>query len=69
MNPTLTSAWQTLTRHATEIRATHLRELLADAGRFAAFTCEAEGLLLDYTRQRVNGRTMELLQIWPRTQT
>lgn len=62
MNPTLTNAWQTLSQHATELRAIHMREFLAGSGRFAACSCEAEGLLLDYTRQRLNARTLELLQ-------
>lgn len=61
MSVTSSTAWNALTRHATEIRATHLRDLLADADRFAAFSCEAEGVLLDFTRQRANARTLELL--------
>lgn len=61
MSITSAAAWNALTRHAAEIRATHLRDLLADDARFAACSCEAEGLLLDFTRQRVTARTLELL--------
>jgi len=62
MNPDLSTAWQQLQKHAAEQKRVHVRELLADPKRFAGFSCEAEGLLLDYTRQRVNSRALELLQ-------
>lgn len=54
--------WQALERHAAESRATHLRDLFAaDPGRFDRFSrCELN-LLLDFSRQRVTGKTLELL--------
>ncbi|MGH8311211.1 MAG: glucose-6-phosphate isomerase, partial [Steroidobacteraceae bacterium] len=57
-----TTAWNTLAQHASHTRTRHVRELLDDPKRFAQFSCEAEGLLLDYTRQRVDARALELLQ-------
>jgi glucose-6-phosphate isomerase len=62
MNPTLTTAWTMLAQHAGPLRARHVRDLLDDPKRFAQFTCEADGLLLDYTRQRLDARALELLQ-------
>ncbi len=61
MNPTLSSAWQQLADHARGQQGSHLRQLLAGETRFAAFSREAEGLLLDFTRQRLDARTLELL--------
>lgn len=54
--------WQALERHAAESRATHLRDLFAaDPGRFDRFSrCELN-LLFDFSRQRVTGKTLELL--------
>jgi glucose-6-phosphate isomerase len=56
-------AWQALESHAEELRQLHLRELFAsEPGRFEALHLDALDLLLDYSRQRVQGRTMALLQ-------
>lgn len=54
--------WQALERHAAESRTTHLRDLFAaDPGRFDKFSrCELN-LLFDFSRQRVTGKTLELL--------
>ncbi|HTH94275.1 MAG TPA: glucose-6-phosphate isomerase [Rhodocyclaceae bacterium] len=60
---TLTSlpAWRALLAH-TATPLPHLRELFAaDAQRFANFSVEFDGWLLDYSKQRVNSETMELL--------
>ena len=46
---------------ATEIEGAHLRDLLGDAERCEAMTCECEGLFMDYSRQRVDKNTMDLL--------
>ncbi|HEU4529925.1 MAG TPA: glucose-6-phosphate isomerase [Steroidobacteraceae bacterium] len=61
LNPSLTTAWEALSRHAAEERAIHVRDLLDDPKRFAQFSCEAQGMLLDYTRQRLDARALELL--------
>lgn len=54
--------WQALADHRAEIGASHLRELFAaDGGRFERFSLRAAGLFLDYSKNRVDTRTMVLL--------
>lgn len=50
-----------LRAHADELAGQHLRDLLADPARCAAMRAEAGGLLLDYSRQRADARTVPLL--------
>jgi glucose-6-phosphate isomerase len=55
-------AWQALAGHQTEISDAHLRQLFeADAGRAERFTAEGAGLLLDYSKNRITAKTIELL--------
>src|SRR6201995_11438 len=55
-------AWQALKRHHEEIAGVHLRELFAaDAGRGERMTAEAAGLYLDYSKNRINDETLQLL--------
>jgi glucose-6-phosphate isomerase len=55
-------AWQALEQHHGEIAGRHLRDLFAaDAGRAERMTVEAEGVVFDYSKNRVDGRTIELL--------
>jgi len=62
VNPTATPAWAALNQHAVAQRAAHLRYLFAsDPDRFATLSCEAAGVLLDYSRQRITRATLELL--------
>ena len=66
-NPlTQTAAWAALTEHAAANRGVHLRDqFAADPRRFASLSLEAEGLLLDYSKQRVTTETMRLLrELW-----
>ena len=57
-----TSAWQALTTHATSLRQRHLRELFAaDAKRFTRFSRQHDGLLLDFSKQRIDADTHRLL--------
>ncbi|HYE18799.1 MAG TPA: glucose-6-phosphate isomerase [Tepidisphaeraceae bacterium] len=59
---TQSPSWQGLKQHHAEIASTHMRDLFAqDAGRFAEFSAKFEDILLDYSKNRVTGRTMELL--------
>ena len=54
--------WQELRHHAAETGNLHLSELLADdASRFSNFSLRQGNLLLDYSKQRVNHKTIELL--------
>lgn len=55
-------AWQALATHRRELADTHLRDLFAqDPARVSFFSAQAAGIHLDYSAQRVNARTMELL--------
>ncbi|MFY9887038.1 MAG: glucose-6-phosphate isomerase [Streptosporangiaceae bacterium] len=55
-------AWQALERHYAEIGSRHLRDLFKeDPGRGERLTTEAEGIYLDYSKNRVTDETMRLL--------
>ncbi|HEX3896974.1 MAG TPA: glucose-6-phosphate isomerase [Rudaea sp.] len=61
---TLTSspAWQALLRHHASIRDSHLRDLFAaDENRGTRFVADAAGLHLDYSKNRITGETLALL--------
>src|SRR5579864_6006285 len=54
--------WQALQAHYEETKALHLRELFArDPERGERLTLEAEGIYLDYAKNRVTDETMRLL--------
>ncbi len=56
------AAWGALEAHARELRATHLRDLFAgDPGRGERLALEAEGLYLDYSKNRITDETIRLL--------
>jgi glucose-6-phosphate isomerase len=55
------AAFRALEAHAREASRFHLRELMADAARAAAFVAEHDGMVLDYSRQIATPRTLELL--------
>ncbi|HEX4130798.1 MAG TPA: glucose-6-phosphate isomerase [Pirellulales bacterium] len=55
-------AWHALAEHYREIGSKHLRELFAaDAKRGSRMTLEAEGVYLDYSKNRVTDETLRLL--------
>jgi glucose-6-phosphate isomerase len=55
-------AWRALAEHAKAIEATHLRKLFAeDAHRGERFSLSAEGLYLDYSKNRITEATLALL--------
>src|SRR5919206_2762626 len=57
-----TAGWRALEAHATDIRDVHLRDLFADdATRGERLTLEAEGVFLDYSKNRVSDETLRLL--------
>ena len=59
---TTTASYQALETHALEAEDWHLRGLFAaDAARFPALTVDAAGLFLDYSKNRLDARTLELL--------
>lgn len=54
--------WDALRRHKKDvIDNVHLRDLLLDSERNDALTAEHDGIFLDYSRQRVTNKTMDLL--------
>jgi glucose-6-phosphate isomerase len=60
-----TSAWKDLAAHATRLAAVPVRELFErDPGRYERFSREREGLLMDFSRQRLDGAALAgLLQL------
>jgi glucose-6-phosphate isomerase len=59
---TSTSSYQSLRNHAAQAREWQMRELFAqDPQRFERLSVEAAGLFLDYSKNRLDGRTLELL--------
>jgi glucose-6-phosphate isomerase len=55
-------AWQALEKHYGDLGDRHLRDLFAaDPRRGERMTVEAEGVYLDYSKNRVDDRTIELL--------
>ncbi|AXE33209.1 glucose-6-phosphate isomerase [Chromobacterium phragmitis] len=57
-----TQIWAKLHQHQRATRHMHMRELFAlDPHRFQRFSLELDGLLLDYSKNRVTERTLELL--------
>jgi glucose-6-phosphate isomerase len=62
VNVTQLREWQALARHANAIRSVHLRELFAsDTERFKRLSRSDLNLLFDFSRQRLNDETLQLL--------
>ena len=63
MKLTDSPAWGALAAHAEALRPQHLRELFAaDPQRFEQFSLRHDGLLLDFSKQRISGETLKLLR-------
>ncbi len=63
--PSLTSthSYQALANHAAKAKEWQMRDLFAqDPQRFERLSVEAAGLFLDYSKNRLDGRTLELLK-------
>jgi glucose-6-phosphate isomerase len=57
-----TPAWHALEENADALRETHLRDLFAaDPERGETLSVEAEGIFLDYSKNRITGETLRLL--------
>jgi glucose-6-phosphate isomerase len=55
-------AWKSLQTHYKKVRGLHLRDLFADDPKRAGqMTAEAVGLVLDYSKNRITGETIDLL--------
>ncbi|MFN9115177.1 MAG: glucose-6-phosphate isomerase, partial [Bacteroidota bacterium] len=62
MNPTTTKAWNELSKHAVDMKKTHLRELFKeDPSRFANFSACSKDLVLDFSKNIINTTTIKLL--------
>lgn len=62
INPTQTEAWKKLQKHYSEIEPMHLRELFAtDDNRFQKFHLKFNDILLDFSKNRINEDTLDLL--------
>ncbi|PHS26860.1 MAG: glucose-6-phosphate isomerase [Methylophaga sp.] len=62
MKPINIPEWQSLLRHYSDLKYTSMREEFAlDSGRFKRFTVQCDGLILDYSKNRVTRKTMEKL--------
>src|SRR5271155_5042690 len=60
---TTSPAWQNLLTHYAATKGTQMRDLFAeDPDRFKKFTLEFEGLLLDFSKNRITGETLNLLR-------
>jgi glucose-6-phosphate isomerase len=59
---TQSSAWNALREHYERIKAAHMRDLFAnDPDRGARLVCEAQGIYLDYSKNRLTDETVRLL--------
>ncbi|GAB2530170.1 glucose-6-phosphate isomerase [Rufibacter soli] len=62
IDPTTTQAWGKLTQHYAQTKDQHLRDAFAaDAQRFEKFSVTFEDILLDYSKNRINQETVQLL--------
>lgn len=62
INPTTTSAWKNLQAHYEAIQHTSIKELFeANTKRFEEFSIQYHSLLVDYSKNRINAETIQLL--------
>lgn len=59
--PSQLPEWKALADHVEEVSSTHLRELLRDNSRCDAMFAKYDDIVMDYSRQRVSIKTMNLL--------
>jgi len=61
---TNTTTWKALQDHCDEIATTHMHDLFAQDGkRFEKYSLRLNGMLLDYSKNRVTDQTMTLLRV------
>ncbi len=62
MTPLNTSAWQSLARHYDDLKQISMRDQFAlDGNRFTRLSQECDGLILDYSKNRITAETVEKL--------
>jgi glucose-6-phosphate isomerase len=61
-NPTTTKAWKKLSSHFQETKSVQMKDQFKnDPDRFKKFSTTFEGILLDYSKNRINEETVQLL--------
>lgn len=61
-NPTETKSWKGLEEHFNLIKNTHLKEFFEkDGNRFENFSIQFEDILVDFSKNRINQETLDLL--------
>jgi len=62
VNPSKTESWQSLRRHFEKIRNIHMKTLFAeDPQRFDKFSIRFNDLIVDYSKNRINEKTLREL--------
>lgn len=62
INPKKTQAWENLTDHYNEVKEKHLKTWFAEnPNRFNEFSIQFENLLVDYSKNRIDSKTLSLL--------
>lgn len=62
VNPLTTQSWANLQKHFDDIRNLHMKDMFAeDRDRFETFHIDLGGFLLDFSKNRITSRTLELL--------
>ncbi len=63
LNPTQTQAWKSLTDHFNSSKHSHLRDMFkADSERFTKFSTVFEGIIWDFSKNRIDNKTLDLLE-------
>jgi len=62
INPTQTKAWKALARHFNKVEHLKIRDLFeADPDRFADFSLQLDDILVDFSKNRLDRTTLDLL--------
>ena len=62
IDPTKTKAWQDLSNHFSKMKGVHMKDLFAeDRRRFERFSLRFQGILVDYSKNRIIPETIKLL--------
>jgi glucose-6-phosphate isomerase len=62
INPTSTKAWALLQQHAADMKAVHMRDLFQkDPSRFDKYAFRFQDILLDFSKNRIDEKTIALL--------
>lgn len=62
INPTTTRSWQMLREHLSEMKDVKMKDLFkADPGRFNRYSLRLEDIAFDYSKNRINDKTLALL--------